>query len=111
MLVVDAVPAGRHLEVLRQALVEPERHVLEDAVQQGVRQLVAQVLADAVAPVGVDEQVLGRRRGGRGWATKNARRFGRSGYLSFMKLLVALAVLEEVDLDDACSSRGSCSSL
>ncbi len=86
---IDAVPARRQLEELGQSFVEPERDILEDAVQNGVRQLVPQVLVDAVAvepraPVGVDQQVLVAAQPARLCQEESAGA-GSSGYLAFMK--------------------------
>src|SRR5207237_1117876 len=48
----------RQFEVFSQSLIEPQRDILEHAVQQGMRQLVPQVVANALAPERVDKQVL-----------------------------------------------------
>ena len=85
MLVVHALPARGHFEILGQAFVEPERDILEHAVQPGMGQFVPQVLLNAIAPVRVHDQVFAAAQPASGCATKKARRFGRSGYFVCMK--------------------------
>jgi len=99
MMHVRALPVGRQLEVLGQPLVEPERHVLEHAVQHGVREFVAQVFLDTVSPEGVDEQVLRPADAVRLGDEKGAA-FRQVGILQVHEALVLVAVLEEVHLHE-----------
>src|SRR5262249_55630546 len=55
---VNSLGLGRELEVLSQSFIQPQRHVLEHAVQEGVSELMTQVSANPVSPEGVNEQVL-----------------------------------------------------
>ena len=73
-------------------------------MKKGVGELVAQVLLDAVAPVGVNQQVLAAADAAAG-PTKKARRFGKSGCFHLHEALVAVAVLEEENLHERTGRR------
>ena len=68
MVGVQILLLGGQLEILGQTLIQPKWNLANDAVKQGVRQLVPQILTNAVAPVGVDDQILARQTAG--WAMK-----------------------------------------
>jgi len=57
MVVVPLPRAARHLEILGDSLVEPQRHTGDHRMQIAVGRLVAEVLRDPVLPVGVDCQL------------------------------------------------------
>ena len=102
---IDGGLGRRDLEILGQTLVEPQGHVLEHAVEQRVRQLVAQVLFDpfAVAPEGVDHQLLaadGPRLG-----DEEGPPLGQVRVLGRHEALVALLVLEQANLDQLRGRR------
>ena len=101
---VDALPVGRQLEVLGQPLVQPQRHVADDAVQQGVRQLVAQVLLDAVAPERVDLQVVGAADGPR-LGDEEGAPLRQIRVARLHEALVTFAILEQVHLHGCVAGR------
>jgi len=69
-----------------------------------VRQLVAQVLLDALAPKGVDEEILGAADGARlGHEERPALR--QLGIARLHEALIAGVVLEKVDLNDRVARR------
>ena len=98
-----SVPGGSS-KILGQAFVEPERHVFENAVEQGMRQFVPQILPHLVAPEGVDEQLVAAADGPR-LSDEKRPSLWQIGIANLHEAVVVIAIFEEVDLDDCVRLR------
>src|SRR5258707_11651957 len=99
MFAIQAFRFSGKLEEFGQALVEPERIVLQDAVQQRMGEFVAQVLADVVAPEGEDEQVIAAAHAAR-LRDKKRPPPRQLRVTALHELLVAIAILEQIYLNE-----------
>ncbi len=89
---VEPLLAGRQLEVLGQPLIQPQRQLGHHAMQIGVRQLVPQIVGQAIAPLGIDDQL------GIG-LDEECPAVGKIRMAGAEELVEPLGTGEEVDLD------------
>ena len=72
-------------------------------MQQSVGQLMPQIFLDAIAPIGVDKEVLGAADGP-GLSDEEGAALGQVRIAAAHEVLVLVPILEDVDLDDGIST-------
>src|SRR5262245_33276975 len=104
VLRVQPVLLRGELVVLGEPLVEPERHLLDHAVEQGMGELVAEVLAQVIAPEGEHEQLARAARGP--WVGDKECSPPRQLRVAELHVpVVLLLVIKQIDLNDRVRCR------